>query len=57
MTKLSAIFGSVGVYPEVVVVDDFVGSKSLIFVFVAHVDEVFGFVDGDFCVVRRKLGI
>ena len=55
MTKLRAVLGRVRIDPEVVVVDDLVRCQALVFVLVAHVDQMFGFVDCDFCVVRRKL--
>ena len=55
VAKLRAILGRVRVDPEVVVVDDLVRRQTLVFVLVAHVDQMLRFVDRDFSVVRRKL--
>ena len=55
MAKLRAVLGRVRINPEVVVVDDLVRRQTLVFVLVAHVDQVLGLVDCDFSVVRRKL--
>ena len=38
MSQLSAVLGGIGVNPQVVILDNFIGSKSVILILVAHVD-------------------
>ena len=55
MSQLSTIFGGIGINPEIVILDNLIRGQLFVLIFITHIDQVLGFIDGDFGVVRWKL--